>query len=39
MKKNIYDKFVNKATLSELNNHLSNKLDLTNKSKDEKKNV
>ena len=35
--KNIYDKFVNKATLSELNNHLSNKLDLTNKSKDEKK--
>ena len=23
--KNIYDKFVNKATLSELNNHLSNK--------------
>ena len=35
--KNIYDKFVNKITLSELNNHLSNKLDLTNKSKDEKK--
>ena len=35
--KNIYDKFVNKLTLSELNNQLSNKLNLTNKSKDEKK--
>lgn len=35
--KNIYEKFVNKLTLSELNNHLSNKLNLTNKSKDEKK--
>lgn len=35
--KNIYDKFVNKYTLTELNNQLSNKLNLSNKNKDEKK--
>lgn len=35
--KDIYNKFVNKYTLSELNNHLSNTINLSNKSKDEKK--
>lgn len=35
--KKIYEKFVNKSTLSELNNNLSNKLNLSNKSVDDKK--
>lgn len=35
--KNIYDKFVNKYNLTDLNNQLSEKLNLSNKSRDEKK--
>lgn len=34
---NIYGKFVNKSTVSELNNHLSNRLNLSNKNINEKK--